>query len=737
MSSMQETLVISLSVLSVAFFVFGVYSLIKQITKHRGKTATQKLYLPTLCVFVSIFLLRYATAFHYIIAASNGNDSGVINWIEGLFNSLVHTLQTFSLDEAYTDTIVVVREIFANEFGSVFFAEFFGFFTSLLNIIAPVAGGAFLLGVLTSAFPRLSLLLRPFRKKYVFSELNEKAVLLAEDIVREALKEKKRRKSLFSKLPQIVFSDVYVGNDDELSSELLHRAKELGAICIKDDILTIRFIRTKELFYLLLDEEDLSNIHTLTTLTTEKEKRWNSKCNTHIYVFSNNAAIGSIIKKIHRKYKLELSNVVIKVVKEYTSVIYNLFHDVPLYYPLLTKYSPSFSDEKELVVTIIGSGHISTEAFLGAYWCGQMLDCRLRVSVITKDEEEYKSRINRINAEILQSGTFDGKVNKELLRIYPRQELYSSPYASFSFASYGINPSGIIDALVSKDNNGIMMLNSDYFIIALDSDEDNMSIANEINRTVTKINTGAQTNRKSVVAYALHDSNINKALNDFNVHDIGTYLHAFAALRDIYSCRNVFMKHIGDTAFNVSKIHTKQEMESFLKDEYNWWSSIARVLHRAYKVYSVGLLTPRDNPKMITEEENENYWRIIDSEAETDKEVCIRLAWLEHRRWNAFLRINGFTAPSESQWKRYAYQNPESGITHKHLELKLHPCIVECSEKLQITDSDWDNEAYTENPHLDCLDIVSIMVYQKQAELFGKKDKNDYKIWDYPKMDKR
>jgi hypothetical protein len=36
---------------------------------------------------------------------------------------------------------------------------------------------------------------------------------------------------------------------------------------------------------------------------------------------------------------------------------------------------------------------------------------------------------------------------------------------------------------------------------------------------------------------------------------------------------------------------------------------------------------------------------------------------------------------------------------------------------------------------LDYLDIVSIMVYQKQKSLFETEDKNDYKIWDKPQYD--
>ena len=70
----------------------------------------------------------------------------------------------------------------------------------------------------------------------------------------------------------------------------------------------------------------------------------------------------------------------------------------------------------------------------------------------------------------------------------------------------------------------------------------------------------------------------------------------------------------------------------------------------------------------------------------TDTELSRRLTWLEHRRWNAFLRVQGFRAPpglvsalcrleqhgmeavDESKLGMYAYKNVPD---------RLHPCLVE------------------------------------------------------------
>ena len=739
----QNLILILLSFFSIVIFALGIYLFTMQLTKKKGKSTLQKLYPLTICTFFSIVLLRYVKALYSLISLPGGNENEGLHWFEGFLNSMVHTLQTFSLDEEYTETILIIKEFFEDEIGSDILAGFFGAYTAFLNVFAPIIGGAFLLGILTSVFPRFRLGLKPFRKKYIFSELNERAVVFAEDIVREAINEKKKSGRLFFRLPVIVFTDVYVSNDDETGSELLQRANEMGAICIKNDILTMTFRRTKELFFILLDDDEMSNLHTLTTLTTEKEKRWNENCLTHIYVFSNIEETGTLIRQIYKKN--ELKNVIVKVVREYSSIVHNLLHDVPLYSPLLAKYPQSYSGEKELSVTIIGGGLIGTEAFLATYWCGQMLDCKLTINVVTKQVDEFVTKINNINPEVLLTGVVDGiesEKSKELLRIYPNREIYSAHYANFNFINIKSDQYEIFENLTARDESGIALLDSDYFIIALGADELNMSIAKEISRKITLDIMDKSLVRKPVVAYSLYDSNIKEVVNSYNTTKDSVYLYAFAAMRDVYSCANIFMNNVGEAAFNFSNIHTKKDMEKFLKDEYGWRSSIARIIHRPYKIYSLGLIEPikdRESLGTITETENDNYIRIINSDLPDDIVNSLKLAWLEHRRWNAFLRINGFVSPTEEQLEKYAYSDPDNDVKHKNLDLKLHPCIVESTETFNITDEDWDDLNYTNNNKLDRLDLVSIFVYQKEKEHTEKNnlkmeaEKNDYKKWDLPK----
>jgi len=736
MNNNYKILIIILLILSIASFIIGIIVFIRQntLSKNKGKSLNSKLYKPTLCLFLSILLLRFSTSFYGIILVNEDIDNEGLNLLEGLLNSFAHTMQTFSLDAEYTDTITIGKELFANEFENNILSVFYGLYTAFLNILAPIAGGAILLGILTNAFPRLQLWFKPFRKKYIFSELNDKAVYLAKDIIEEARNERKTfLKKLFKRLPLIVFTDAYVDSNNEIRSELLRKAKEIGAICIKNDLLELIFINTYELDYMLLDEEDINNIHTLTTLTTDKKRYWKINCNIRICIFSQNSEVSSIVDKIYKmapkdeKGNLKLSNVLIKVVQEYTSIAYNLLFDVPLYYPLLTKYQSGYSGNKELVLTIIGGGRIGTEIFLAAYWCGQMLNCKLKINVITENSNQFKASINHINPEILQSG----EERNKLLRVYPNQKsIYAEPYASFNFYSVNVETIELYSILDKKDKNNNSMLLSDYFIITLGSDEMNMNIAADINRKIQKemFNNNLR-NHLPVIAYSIYDTNTKEVLNSLDAQNNNSYLYAFAALRNIYSCKNIFMKYLDELAYKLSKKHSEIDMKIFLKNDYNYWSSITRVLHRKYKMYSVDLIKNRDeeNDKILA-----NYLEIVNSDKLEYKDIIMKLTWLEHRRWNAFLRTKGFVAPTMAQWENYAYK--KDGIDHKNIDLKLHPCIVEGSGLIQIDPPDWDNPLYYEDKKYDYLDMMSIMVHQKQKSLNlnPKKYNRNFKIMDSP-----
>ena len=132
-----------------------------------------------LLLLLSVWTLRYAVNF-YLMRYPTCDEDQALTGLEQFFNSFVHALQTFSMDESYTEYIRNGKNMVAalTQDADSGFVWFYGIYASLLNLAAPIAGGAILFQILTSFFPHVRLFLAahaPWKQLYFFSELNERA----------------------------------------------------------------------------------------------------------------------------------------------------------------------------------------------------------------------------------------------------------------------------------------------------------------------------------------------------------------------------------------------------------------------------------------------------------------------------------------------------------------------------------------------------------------------------------
>ncbi|MBR5947684.1 MAG: hypothetical protein IKZ82_03405 [Clostridia bacterium] len=126
---------------------------------------------------------------------------------------------------------------------------------------------------------------------------------------------------------------------------------------------------------------------------------------------------------------------------------------------------------------------------------------------------------------------------------------------------------------------------------------------------------------------------------------------------------------------------------------------------------------------------------VISSSEPACPELFHRLAWLEHRRWTAFMRTEGFTCPEIAEETSYIAQLCDDTLNtgcnlgkHKNIELKLHPCIVECDDQGMKADL-FASKMYND----DMLDGVSRRFKKEYVE------KNfrtyDFKMYEYPEYE--
>jgi hypothetical protein len=381
----------------------------------------------------------------------------------------------------------------------------------------------------------------------------------------------------------------------------------------------------------------------------------------------------------------------------YRNLISNLLTDIPLYAPLIGKRR----DEKGVVdlnVSILGAGRIGTEMFLSAYWFGQMLNCRLRIRVISNQPEEaFWNRIDYINPEIRHTT----RKNDPILRVNPRGDM-ADVYAEVEYVQYDVLASSFIQRLLYPEEGQSDLRETDYFFVSLGSDKENISVANAIRTHMGRSHIENHSTDRAVIAYVVYDSDLADILNRTTRY---TYYGdkpdilsvAIGNLRDVYSVENIFMtRHSfrADRMHNQYRALQKQEdrekdHKKRINDDYKYWANLARSLHYGYDIFAAGFMDVSEfdypsstDPAYIAAQNQaiQRYCQVMSAEVplpdgwdqKTFHTLLHRLSWAEHRRWNAFTRVKGFCGTTCYD----AYVSLTG--SYKHMNLRLHPCLVEC-----------------------------------------------------------
>ncbi len=723
-------------------------------TKNKEMSVSTNLLIFSAGLFVSIFLLRLATGVYInntLIAGvsdagfidSIGDNSVMLHWGESVVRSLVQTLRTFAVDEDYNLFVVVARSMKQGIFSSYpWVTQIYRIHAAIVTVLAPVAGGAIIFDILTKIFPRMKLRLLPFWDEfYVFSQLNESSFALAQSIMNnyKSAKEKGEKNIVSSRLldedlyfdfakdndskasvskkakrkikkPVFIFASVNTDCECEEAVKLLSGAKAMGAFCMDEDIAHIKvrgFLRKllgTRLNFLIMNENQENNLHTMSLLSQSDAEE--CLLDSNVYLFSNSPSANELVGRISTKLKNEYGAdnrklPVFRVIDGYKNLVYNLLSDVPLYEPLVGRNLREGEKDRTLNVTVIGSGLIGMQMFLATYWMGQMLDVNLFINVVSQESEEsFRNRVNLINADILK--TEASTASSELLSIYCNSDEQAKPYFTLRYKQADVMTGNLYDALRARfDGDKFALCDSDYFVVAIGSDENNIFVANKIGQYIGRDLLTDRTNRRAVINYVVFDKGVCTTLN-LQQNNKKVYMNAFGNFADVYNYENVFMSKAYGTAMELNetyikrisedKVYGKKEMTRFVDDEYGYWSSIARGLHIPYKYFSAGAITKSKvfdgaNNASESPEVFNNYLRLVCSElvSKTDnlpsqeerRNLYYRLIWLEHRRWNAFIRTGGFTLPTKSQLDAFAFAGKNKT---KELSLKLHPCLVECDE---------------------------------------------------------
>lgn len=383
----------------------------------------------------------------------------------------------------------------------------------------------------------------------------------------------------------IVFTDVFV--QDEEVYELQERAQRIGAICFKKDILEVNFKRhskRKKMSFFVMGKDELENIQHAAKLT----EKYGERENTYLYLFSTRVESELAMSTLAK------NQMKIRRVKEEQSLINRILYEEG--HRIFEHALPTGEQEKQITAVVIGMGAYGTNMIKSLVWYCQMDGYQVQIEAFDKDalaEEKFTALCPELMSEQYNGVFIEGEAQYRI----------------------NIHPGIATDTKTFADE--IQRLSkATYVFVALGSDEENIRTAVDLRMLFERI--GA----KPVIQAVVLNTSVKNALKGIKNYRGQEYRIDFIGdLDSSYSEEVILDSELEEDALAR---HLKWGAEEdFWKYEYNYCSSVASAIHIKAKI-ACGIPGAEKKKEELTEEERD----IIEQ--------------LEHCRWNAYMRSEGY-----------------------------------------------------------------------------------------------
>ncbi len=587
--------------------------------------------------------------------------------ITALLVSVQHAVRLFLFDGGYMELREIVEGLVANigddiEFLKQIVVYGYGFATAVLYIVAPILTVSGVLSFFKNKLAEIRYRISGRKKVHVFSELNEKSLALAKSIFAED-NESGGGNAL------IVFTDV-LDKDDETSLDLLEEAKEMGAILFSRDLASIKYCGKKSTrnlnFYLISDDEAEKIRHAESIIQTYDKP-----------VVGDNVELRIISDDIRVELFMSARNVSHMKALRINDIQSLIYHNLDVNGLRLFKNARQIGSEKVISAVIVGLGKYGVEMLKALTWFCQMKDYRIKIQAFDIDEHA-KEKFENMCPELMNE-KFNGKD-------IPGE------------ARYEIEIHGGIDTKSQSFSKKLAQINdATYIFVCLGSDEENLETATRIRALcegVQYVDGGDKPDIETVI----YDSNIcetmgivwNESKNEkgaenadqtkddqktgvVNFKNQAYNIHMIGDLDHFYSVNTLIDPDLVRRGEEINVRWAKENypnhpeyMESdkkmFYKYEYNYRSSIAKAIHERLRE-KMHLEMGVDFPGIDMSRED----------LLKDPALCLEIGKIEHVRWNAYMRTEGY---------QYSALRNDLG--------KLHHNLVPVSE---LTDDDLRKDA--------------------------------------------
>ncbi len=383
----------------------------------------------------------------------------------------------------------------------------------------------------------------------------------------------------------IVFTDIF--EEDGSVSELVKNVKKLGSICFMKDLLAVDFKRhsaSKKVIFLLMSEnEALNTEHALKLID-----KYKNRDNTDIYVMSRQPECEILLSSADKGL------VKVRRFSESVSLISRIFYDNEM--DIFGSAVDCGGDEKLVSALVVGMGSIGKETVKTLSWFCQM--------------DGFKVRINAFDADELCEERFTASAPELMDKRYNGTELPGE-------VRYDIK----IHSGIQADTNTFIeevkkIKDITYCMVALGEDELNIRTAVELRTLFERM--GIHPFIHAVV-YSTQQTNALKGLKNYSGQEYD--IHFIGDIESFFSKDIIFGTQLEAEALERHLKWGKEE--DFWDYEYNYRSSVAAAVHLKARL-SCGISASAKAENELTEEER------------------TALENLEHRRWNAYMRSEGY-----------------------------------------------------------------------------------------------
>lgn len=513
--------------------------------------------------------------------------------VETFFISVHNTIRLFVVDG---DFAFVTTNLDA-EMGEGLFAAY-SILLSVLFVLAPVLTFGFAMTFFRNAAAYEQYLCNPHADVFIFSELNEKSLALAESLH----KTDSRR--------LLVFTDVF-DTGEEQAYELINQAKKLGAICFKLDITASVFRwhskKTRMCFFTIGEDSTENTRQALALIATY---RGNKNC--ELYVGSTQVATELLLANAYAKdASVDAPKMRVRRIHEVRSLVTRVLYEKGQE----AVFAPAAAAGNKITAVVVGMGSHGTEMTKALAWYGQMDGYELEIHGFEKSTEAAE-RFALACPELVGPFHYDAK---EVLGT-------EEPYRITVHGGVDVDTKGFVDILLSLPQ-------VTYVFVSLGNDELNIATAVRLRELFEQ-----HGNHPYIHAIVYNTEKKNALLGITNYKGQPYDIHFIGDMRTSYSEAVLLDNEVEQLAL---KRHTKWGSEqSFWQYNYNYQSSIASAIHRKAKT-ECGIPGIEKVPADRTPEELDGIRR------------------LEHRRWNAYMRAEG-----------YCYGAQRNDLA------RLHPCLV-------------------------------------------------------------